>query len=94
MAQEIKNNGGRYRITIEPIAPEPMPLNNGAPLIVEVGGFFLITDDPVNQELGTVVHNISPRTIAIGITESEIRVEIAQALMIAAMARQERERRK
>ena len=87
------NDEGRYKITIEPITQEAHPLNNGAPLILETNGFFMIVDDIMNHELGTIVHNISPKMIAIGIAESEIRTEIAQALVIAAIARQERERK-
>ena len=63
-----KMSGNTYRITIEAIGPEEEVFNFGAPMILNSDGFFIIAED--QDQLGLVVHRISPAIIAEAINSS------------------------
>lgn len=95
MEQEINKQGKTYRITIEAIGPEVEDdiFNNGAPLIIETDGFYIIScarqenEETIEREMGVVAKHISPEEIAMGLTSCDKYDTIRLALFIQSMKR-------
>jgi len=88
----MENNGKVYRITIEPIGEEEKELNNGAPMIIETGGFMIIgcteteeDDEKVGLEMSRVVHQINMIEIAKGLKTWDRFGDMMKALFMLSM---------
>ena len=95
MEQEINKQGKTYRITIEAIGPEAEDdvFNNGAPLIIETDGLFIIScerqenEESIERGIGVVAQHITPEEIAMGLTSCEKYDTIRFALFMQSMKR-------
>jgi hypothetical protein len=83
MIMSEKMSGNTYRITIEAIGPEEEVFNFGAPMILNSDGFFIIAED--QDQLGLVVHRISPAIIAEAINSSGHAHNIMMAMALQKM---------
>lgn len=88
----MENNGKVYRITIEPIGEEEKELNNGAPMIIEAGGFMILgcteteeDDEKVGLEMSRVVHQINMIEIAKGLKTWDRFGDMMKALFMLSM---------
>lgn len=88
----MENNGKVYRITIEPIGEEETELNNGAPMIIETGGFMILgcteteeDDEKVGLEMSRVVHQINMIEIAKGLKTWDRFGDMMKALFMLSM---------
>lgn len=95
MEQEINKQGKTYRITIEAIGPEAEDdvFNNGAPLIIETDGFFIVScetqenEETIERDIGIVARHISPEEIVLGMTSSDHYDAIKFAMFVADLKR-------
>ncbi len=85
----MENNGKVYRITIEPIGEEEEELNNGAPMIIETGGFMIIgctetvnDDEKIGLEISRVIHQINIMEIAKGLKDWDRFGDMMKALLM------------
>ena len=88
----MENNGKVYRITIEPIGEEENELNNGAPMIIETGGYMIFgctkteeDDEKIGMEMSFAVHNINMIEIARGLKTWDRFGDLMKALFMLSM---------
>ena len=88
----MENNGKVYKITIEPIGEEEKKLNNGAPMIIETGGFMIMgctkteeDDEKIGVEMSFAVHNINMIEIAKGLKTWDRFGDMMKALLMLTM---------